>query len=76
MTLDEYEKLMAEKRANLKGKKGNGTAAPQPDMQAFKGMKAVTARKDSEEDDELGLTNKRNISGRKTGTFEKGRKEV
>ena len=42
MTLDEYEKVMEEKRANL-----NKPAAPKPttsDKKAFEGMKAYTRK--------------------------------
>lgn len=52
MTLDEYEKMMEEKRANL-----NKPAAPKPtssDEKAFEGMKAYTRKV-------------RNVSGQHTG---------
>ena len=70
MTLDEYEKLQEEKRANLNKKPAT---AVKVDTKAFEGMKAYN-RKDVPDDNELGLSEKKQPGKSKTG--DKIRKEV
>lgn len=72
MTLDEYEKLMNEKRGNLKKKPGS---EPKADPKAFEGMKAYS-RKTADGENELELTNKKTLGNRKSGLAERTRKEV
>lgn len=72
MTLDEYEKLMEEKRANLNKKVATETKV---DPKAFEGMKAYT-RKNEGGDNHLELTTKKQIGIHKSGQAEKTRKEV
>lgn len=74
MTLDEYEKLMEEKRATLN--KALKTPTYKVDTaKEFQGMKVVEKR-DIEEDSPFELTNKKQIGARKAGLVEKERKEV
>lgn len=74
MTLDEYEKLMEEKRASLN--KALKTPAYKVDTaKEFQGMKVVEKR-DIDEDSPFELTNKKQIGARKAGLVEKERKEV
>lgn len=72
MTLGEYEKLREEKRAGLNKKASSEVKA---DPKAFEGMKAYS-RKTGEEENELELSNKKQIGQRKSGLIEKARKEV
>lgn len=72
ITLEEYEKMMEEKRANLNKKPSTEAKA---DPNAFDGMKAYT-RKEAEEDNALELREKKQIGQRKSGLVEKTRKEV
>lgn len=74
MTLDEYEKLMEEKRGALN--KTSKTPTYKVDAaKEFQGMKVVEKR-DVEEDTTFELTNKKTIGARKAGLVEKERKEV
>ena len=73
MTLDEWEKLQQEKRANLNKKPASTEAKVDP--KAFEGMKAYT-RKTEEEENDLELTSKKSVGARKSGTVEKVRKEA
>jgi hypothetical protein len=73
MTLDEYEKILEERRANL-----NKVTPKKPykvDEKEFKGLKIHT-KKDVEEDVVLELTNKKAIGARKAGIVDKTLKEV
>lgn len=70
MTLEEYEKMREEKRAGLNKKPSTEVKA---DPKAFEGMKL--ARK-VEDENELELSNKKQIGQRKSGQVDKTRKEV
>lgn len=72
MTLDEYEKLQEEKKTNLNKKPAT---AVKVDTKAFEGMKAYN-RKDVPDDNELGLSEKKQLGKSKSGVSDKIRKEV
>lgn len=73
MTLEEYEKLREEKRANLNKKPA--AVEVKADPKDFEGMTAYV-RKSNEPENDLELTTKKTIGNRKGGLVEKTRKEV
>eukprot|EP00884_Botryococcus_braunii_P013974 jgi/Botrbrau1/22578/Bobra.176_1s0011.2 len=74
MTLDEYEKVLEEKRVALN--KAAKTPTYKVDAaKEFQGMKVVEKRDVEAEDNTFELTNKKTIGARKAGLVEKERKE-
>ena len=71
MTLEEYEKTLADKRSKLNKKPVNEVKV---DTKAFEGMKVYKPKEG--EDNDLELSEKKQLGKNKAGLNEKARKEV